>query len=192
MKKFFVCLLIILFVAGTMGCAEWNRTAKGAAIGAGAGGAAGGLIGYAAGSPVAGYSRGSLTPKVPLDWGSRERLDLLCVEFQVEGVLKEVVYGRYGNGDLLLAPQVTFLQDRVADVSCFWIKYQFGHLAHVSIAGCHFGSSAHCPLARWYVLHGLAGEAGLGQGGAGHRTSREIKRVVDVRLVVGGLVVSIH
>ena len=59
MKKFFVCLLIISFLAGTMGCAEWNRTAKGAAIGAGAGGAAGGLIGYATGSPVAGVLIGA-------------------------------------------------------------------------------------------------------------------------------------
>ena len=59
MKIFFVCLLIISFLAGTMGCAEWNRTAKGAAIGAGAGGAAGGLIGYATGSPVAGVLIGA-------------------------------------------------------------------------------------------------------------------------------------
>jgi outer membrane protein OmpA-like peptidoglycan-associated protein len=59
MKKFFICLLIISFLAGTMGCAEWNRTAKGAAIGAGAGGAAGGLIGYATGSPVAGVLIGA-------------------------------------------------------------------------------------------------------------------------------------
>ena len=59
MKFFFLCLLIISFLAGTMGCAEWNRTAKGAAIGAGAGGAAGGLIGYATGSPVAGVLIGA-------------------------------------------------------------------------------------------------------------------------------------
>jgi outer membrane protein OmpA-like peptidoglycan-associated protein len=59
MKKFFVCLLIMAFLAGTTGCAEWNRTATGAAIGAGAGGAAGGLIGYAAGSPVAGVLIGA-------------------------------------------------------------------------------------------------------------------------------------
>jgi outer membrane protein OmpA-like peptidoglycan-associated protein len=59
MKIFFVCLLIISFLAGTMGCAEWNRTAKGAAIGAGAGGAAGGLIGYATGNTVAGVLIGT-------------------------------------------------------------------------------------------------------------------------------------
>ena len=59
MKKLFVGLLIISFLAGTAGCAEWNRTARGAAIGAGAGGAAGGLIGYATGSTVAGVLIGA-------------------------------------------------------------------------------------------------------------------------------------
>jgi outer membrane protein OmpA-like peptidoglycan-associated protein len=42
-----------------MGCAEWNRTAKGAAIGAGAGGAAGGLIGYATGNTAVGVLIGA-------------------------------------------------------------------------------------------------------------------------------------
>jgi len=42
-----------------MGCAEWNRTAKGAVIGAGAGGAAGGLIGHAAGNTAAGVLIGA-------------------------------------------------------------------------------------------------------------------------------------
>jgi outer membrane protein OmpA-like peptidoglycan-associated protein len=59
MKIFFIGLLIISFLVGTMGCAEWNRTAKGAAIGAGAGGAAGGLIGHAAGNTVAGVLIGA-------------------------------------------------------------------------------------------------------------------------------------
>ena len=59
MKNFFIGLLIISFLVGTMGCAEWNRTAKGAAIGAGAGGAAGGLIGHATGNTVAGVLIGA-------------------------------------------------------------------------------------------------------------------------------------
>jgi len=59
MKFFFIGLLIISFLVGTMGCAEWNRTAKGAAIGAGAGGAAGGLIGHATGNTVAGVLIGA-------------------------------------------------------------------------------------------------------------------------------------
>lgn len=46
-------------MAVTMGCAEWSRTAKGAAIGAGAGGAVGGVIGYATGSTVAGILIGA-------------------------------------------------------------------------------------------------------------------------------------
>ena len=49
-KKIFIVFLIISFLAVTMGCAEWSRNQKGAAIGAGAGGAVGGVIGYATGS----------------------------------------------------------------------------------------------------------------------------------------------
>ena len=59
MKKLFIGLLAISFLAGTMGCAEWNRTAKGATIGAGAGGAAGGLIGYATGNTAVGVLIGA-------------------------------------------------------------------------------------------------------------------------------------
>jgi outer membrane protein OmpA-like peptidoglycan-associated protein len=59
LKKFFVVFLIAAFLAGTMGCAEWSRTAKGAAIGAGAGGAVGGVIGYATGHTVAGVLIGA-------------------------------------------------------------------------------------------------------------------------------------
>jgi hypothetical protein len=39
-KKLLVWFMILSFLAATMGCAEWNRTKKGAAIGAGVGGAA--------------------------------------------------------------------------------------------------------------------------------------------------------
>ncbi len=59
MKKLFIWILIVSFLAVTMGCAEWNRTQKGAAIGAGAGGAAGGLIGAATGHTVAGILIGA-------------------------------------------------------------------------------------------------------------------------------------
>ena len=58
-KKIIVWALLLAFVASTMGCAEWNRTQKGAAIGAGAGAAAGGLIGYAAGNTAAGLIIGA-------------------------------------------------------------------------------------------------------------------------------------
>ena len=58
-KRIFTLFLIFSFLAVTMGCAEWSRTQKGAAIGAGAGAAAGGLIGYATGSTVAGILIGA-------------------------------------------------------------------------------------------------------------------------------------
>jgi outer membrane protein OmpA-like peptidoglycan-associated protein len=58
-KKIIVWALILAFLTTTMGCAEWNRTQKGAAIGAGAGAAAGGLIGYAAGNTAAGLLIGA-------------------------------------------------------------------------------------------------------------------------------------
>ncbi len=59
MKKLLIWILIVSFLAVTIGCAEWNRTQKGAAIGAGAGGAAGGLIGAATGHTVAGILIGA-------------------------------------------------------------------------------------------------------------------------------------
>jgi outer membrane protein OmpA-like peptidoglycan-associated protein len=59
LKKIFVVFLILAFLAVTMGCAEWSRTAKGAAIGAGAGGAVGGVVGYATGHTVAGILIGA-------------------------------------------------------------------------------------------------------------------------------------
>ncbi len=59
MKKILVWSLVLVFLATTMGCAEWNRTQKGAAIGAGAGAAAGSLIGYAAGNTAAGLLIGA-------------------------------------------------------------------------------------------------------------------------------------
>ena len=59
LKKIFIGFVILSFLTVAMGCAEWNRTTKGAAIGAGAGGAAGALIGYATGSTVAGLLIGA-------------------------------------------------------------------------------------------------------------------------------------
>lgn len=59
-KKIFTIFLILSFLFVTMGCAEWSRTKKGAAIGAGAGAAAGGLVGYATGSTVAGILIGAV------------------------------------------------------------------------------------------------------------------------------------
>jgi len=59
LKKLLIGFLVLSFLAFNLGCAEMNRTQKGAAIGAGAGGAVGGLIGYATGSTVAGILIGA-------------------------------------------------------------------------------------------------------------------------------------
>lgn len=59
-KKLFIWFMIISFLAVTMGCAEWNRTKKGAAVGAGVGGAAGAIIGYATGYTAAGILIGAV------------------------------------------------------------------------------------------------------------------------------------
>ena len=58
-KKIIALCLILSLVLMGMGCAEWSRMQKGAAIGAGAGGVAGGLIGHAAGSTVVGVLLGA-------------------------------------------------------------------------------------------------------------------------------------
>lgn len=60
MKKIFVLFVALCFVMATIGCAEWTRMQKGAAIGAGTGGAVGGLIGHAAGSTAVGVILGAV------------------------------------------------------------------------------------------------------------------------------------
>jgi len=60
MRKVFTIFVVFSFVVMGMGCAEWSRTQKGAAIGAGAGGALGALIGHQAGSTVAGVLIGAV------------------------------------------------------------------------------------------------------------------------------------
>ena len=42
-KKIFILFLILSFLAVTLGCAEWSRTQKGAAIGAASGALVGGM-----------------------------------------------------------------------------------------------------------------------------------------------------
>jgi outer membrane protein OmpA-like peptidoglycan-associated protein len=59
-KKIIALSLILSLVLMGMGCAEWSRMQKGAAIGAGAGAAAGGLIGHAAGSTAVGVLLGAV------------------------------------------------------------------------------------------------------------------------------------
>jgi outer membrane protein OmpA-like peptidoglycan-associated protein len=59
-KKIIALGLIVSLVLMGMGCAEWTRTQKGAAIGAGAGGVAGGLIGHSAGNTAVGVLLGAV------------------------------------------------------------------------------------------------------------------------------------
>ena len=59
MKKWLIWVFVLVFIIAAVGCANWNRTQKGAAIGAGAGGAAGALIGYASGATLAGFLIGA-------------------------------------------------------------------------------------------------------------------------------------
>jgi outer membrane protein OmpA-like peptidoglycan-associated protein len=60
MRKTFIVFLVFSFTLLCMGCAEWSRTQKGAAIGAGAGGAVGALIGHRAGSTAVGALLGAV------------------------------------------------------------------------------------------------------------------------------------
>ena len=60
MRKPIIFFLVFSFVFMGMGCAEWSRTQKGAAIGAGAGGALGALIGHKAGSTAVGVLLGAV------------------------------------------------------------------------------------------------------------------------------------
>ncbi len=59
-KKIIALCLILSLVLMGMGCAEWTRMQKGAAIGAGAGAVAGGVIGHAAGSTAVGVLLGAV------------------------------------------------------------------------------------------------------------------------------------
>jgi outer membrane protein OmpA-like peptidoglycan-associated protein len=59
MRKTFILFLVFSLALLYMGCAEWSRTQKGGAIGAGAGGALGAIIGHKAGSTVIGALLGA-------------------------------------------------------------------------------------------------------------------------------------
>ena len=59
MRKTFILFLVFSLALLYMGCAEWSRTQKGGAIGAGAGGALGAIIGHKAGSTVVGALLGA-------------------------------------------------------------------------------------------------------------------------------------
>jgi len=58
-SKILRSLLVAILLVGAPGCSSWNKTKKGAAIGAAAGGAAGAIIGHATGSTVRGVLIGA-------------------------------------------------------------------------------------------------------------------------------------
>lgn len=116
-KKLFVGFLIVSFLMVTLGCAEWSRTQKGAAIGAGAGGAAGGLIGYATGSTVAGILIGAAIGGVAGGFiGNYMDKQAAEIERDIEGAKVE----RVGEGI-----KITFSSGILFDVDKATLKDQY-------------------------------------------------------------------
>ena len=124
-KNFFTIFLILSFLFVTMGCAEWSRTQKGAAIGAGAGAAAGGLIGYATGSTVAGVLIGAAVGGVAGGFiGNYMDKQAAEIERDIEGAKVE----RVGEGI-----KITFSSGILFDVDKSHLKGPYkGELAQLS------------------------------------------------------------
>ena len=124
-KKIFTIFLILSFLFVTMGCAEWSRTQKGAAIGAGAGAAAGGLIGYATGSTVAGVLIGAVVGGVAGGFiGNYMDKQAAEIERDIEGAKVE----RVGEGI-----KITFSSGILFDVDKSNLKDPYkGELAQLS------------------------------------------------------------
>jgi outer membrane protein OmpA-like peptidoglycan-associated protein len=124
-KKLFIWFLILAFVAVTMGCADMNRTQKGAAIGAGAGGAAGGLIGVATGHTVAGILIGAAVGGVAGAFiGNYMDKQAAEIERDIEGAKVE----RIGEGI-----KITFSSGILFDVNQADLKDQYkGELSELS------------------------------------------------------------
>jgi outer membrane protein OmpA-like peptidoglycan-associated protein len=125
LKKLWAWLLIISFLAFTMGCAEWNRTQKGGAIGAGAGAAAGGLIGYATGYTVAGILIGAVVGGAAGAYiGNYMDKQAAEIERDIEGAKVE----RVGEGI-----KITFSSGILFDVNKSDLKSQYqSELAELS------------------------------------------------------------
>jgi len=117
MKRIFIWFLIISFVAVTMGCAEWNRTKKGAAVGAGVGGAAGGIIGIATGHTVAGILIGAVVGGAAGAFiGNYMDKQAAEIERDIEGAKVE----RVGEGI-----KITFSSGILFDVDQSYVKDQY-------------------------------------------------------------------
>ena len=124
-KKLFVWFLIVAFLAVTAGCADMNRTQKGAVIGAGAGGAAGAVIGHATGSTVAGLLIGAVvggaTGAIIGNYMDKQAAE---IERDIEGAKVE----RIGEGI-----KITFSSGILFDVDQSELKGQYrGELAELS------------------------------------------------------------
>jgi outer membrane protein OmpA-like peptidoglycan-associated protein len=126
MKKIFIGFLILSFLAATLGCAEWNRTEKGAAIGAGTGAVAGGLIGHAAGSTVAGVLIGAAVGGVTGGFiGNYMDKQAAEIERDIEGAKVE----RVGEGI-----KITFSSGILFDVGKADLKDEFeGELSQLAV-----------------------------------------------------------
>lgn len=125
MKKIFIGFLILSFLAVTLGCAEWSRTQKGAAIGAGTGGAVGGIIGYATGSTVAGILIGAAVGGVAGGFiGNYMDKQAAEIERDIEGAKVE----RVGEGI-----KITFSSGILFDVDKAAVKGQYkGELSQLA------------------------------------------------------------
>ena len=125
-KKLFVWFIILSFLAVTMGCSEWSRTQKGAAIGAGAGGAAGALIGHATGATVAGLLIGAVVGGAAGAFiGNYMDKQAAEIERDIEGAKVE----RVGEGI-----KITFSSGILFDVDQSNLKNQYkGELAELSV-----------------------------------------------------------
>jgi outer membrane protein OmpA-like peptidoglycan-associated protein len=117
MKKTFTLFLVLSFVLMGMGCAEWSRTQKGAAIGAGAGGALGALIGHKAGSTAVGVLLGAVIGGAAGAYiGNYMDKQAAEIERDIEGARVE----RVGEGI-----KITFSSGIMFDVDKTFLKDQY-------------------------------------------------------------------
>jgi len=125
MRKIFILFLVFSFVLMGMGCAEWTRTQKGAAIGAGTGGALGALIGHKAGSTAVGVLLGAAIGGAAGAYiGNYMDKQATEIERDIAGALVE----RVGEGI-----KITFSSGIMFDVDKAVLKDQYrGELSELS------------------------------------------------------------
>ncbi len=112
-KRLFMVVLSVSFLTANMGCADWSRTQKGAAIGAGTAGAIGGIIaknsvaGILIGAAIGGAAGGII--------GNRMDKEAAEIERDIEGAKVE----RVGEGI-----KITFSSGILFDVNKAVLKDQ--------------------------------------------------------------------